>query len=557
MIESSFEIGPKSEKIRQTLSSPFSLIVSPGSNQQMEKSTIPISQYPRCQFCESYYSHLCINNEDGWVCSICGKINKVEYPKNGPENDDFEFDVNENVGKEVTVIFLSLNFHNDDLKIIISDLTKFINEVEERNLMIVLGNGELPLMFLCPYDPCFECKDGFIKHIQNDDEQIDYEKLKMLNAPIIRIFEKPKDFSKLIFEKKQFCTIINTLNNVTSMRGKYDCNEIYRVCELLISQFQFSPIHFVSIIPGINQKPYKLNKFYSSMIRIDILTPNLLTYTEPTVKILPGLFQLFNEDNLLRKLRYTLREKVPYQSYMKFHLTGCKASWKPNQYTLSFEDGNVLFAPIFINSSTPFVLDIHTNGSSDNINIQIVSRIFVYNETQKNYKNILRVFNRKIKLSENTDEIFSTMNLNSLIWLWITRTLNNKPRDVIAGLYRNSAKLLDMINDEDNVKTKDLTSASCSLNYYNIMNEDSNVRFQSRILLCNTAPDEYLFIPKYEQDKGIAICCDTLYCDEKNEETEKLLNNNPMLNLSIPIPDWCKTPSPNNLSILNRLRTKK
>ncbi|KAH0793448.1 Sec23/Sec24 zinc finger family protein [Histomonas meleagridis] len=406
--------------------------------------------------------------------------------------------------------------------------------------MVIIKDSDVPFSILCPYSTKYQNDDGILKYnSQENDENVQFQ---TLTAPIVQLQSLPTDFSKFIFSPSQIPMIINTLSHIQSARSRFNFNEILSICERLTQEFELSPIQFISIIPPITQKISKLTRIYTQMIRIDVLTPSLTKEGDNLSKQIPGLFQVFSHESLPQQLEILFQERTSYQVYTNVRCSRCKTTWKRTSTPCSLEERGVIFLPVLHKRSTPVILDVHTNGSSDKASIQIVSRIVTWSEADRKYIQILRVFDRQLELCSDLKETVSVLNPDALVWNWLMHSLSNletNPRAVLAAVYRATSRVLSEIDDDENENSKKLTHACCSLMYLDSFGGDQNLMINSRNLMSISSPHEFHLVPKYDE----ANKC-YLYGGQTYGTNGKI------------IPDFVRTPDPKNLDFLNTVRVK-
>ena len=164
MFESSFSTGPISEKLRRNLQTPFSLIITPNDESNLQKLDVDFHIIPRCSKCQAYYSNYCTKADNSWNCPICYQTNKELPPeKLNITSENYEFDNQEDLDSDILVLYLSLSFIKEDIDIIRPIIINYLKSLKNRNLMILLGTDESPLTLLAPYMSLFTVDNGILK----------------------------------------------------------------------------------------------------------------------------------------------------------------------------------------------------------------------------------------------------------------------------------------------------------------------------------------------------------------------------------------------------------
>lgn len=648
MINSSLEIGPVNEKVRQKLMMPFSFIISPGSvNPNIQTVSEEVQLFPRCERCGAYFSKNCKKDESNssWFCEICSHQNNLltenkeeESTKNFPEitSDDFQFVKTHQLGEEITVIYLSLNFHPKDFSIISSSIIDFLqNSNLNKPILFLLGHKNSDFQILAPYQTKYfrdSQNNDIISKIPEDSIQSESNTTSPTNdlpAPVFKFSSSQLnkfDISKFIFTPDQYSNIIKTIEKIEPIQNpstpfRHFTNSVEAIRNLIQkkNEQKINPIHFVSIIPSIdNYLPSRLLKnLYETLFRVDILTPTHSSDMQDTLETIPGTVSLFNSNNLSRNLSKILLppfltksssenvidpnsklniyrkrgQGTVYQWNSFARSSGSKTAWRFAKMPYAFEEKGFAFSPVLPSTEQPFVLDIHPDGSSDFINVQITAKMFIVIPSEKSdndftsYSSVLRVFNRTIKLSSDVKKIAESINVNSLLWLWVTRTLGQSQRDVLAALYRATARIVKLlinddqkdVNDEikkdgllEKEKIAELVHACCSLKLCDIMSQDDKLKDMARYSLVLSSPNIYSLIPRYDEENKVAAFGNTVYFDVVVKESEdgdesktkkivsvkvlsQLMDVLFMERVTTPIPDWCKSPDPETLEFIHSL----
>lgn len=668
MIDISLETGPANEKVRQKLMIPFSFVISPGSsNANIQTFSEEVQLFPRCIKCGAYISKFCQKDESSstWRCDICLHQNKISTQKENdntsgkifPEitSDDFQFVKKHQLGEEITVFYVSLNFHPKDFQIISTSIIDFLKHSNiKKPLLFLLGQKGHDFSILAPYKSKYFIdpeRNNIITKIEKDLNETEKNEEIQTNdfpAPVFNFstdqFLK-EDVSKFIFSPDQYSTIIKTIERVSSIqKPPVPFSHFINSIETIRSSIQsnespmINPLHFVSIIPSINDYfPSRfLKKTYDTLIRIDILTPTYNDEFQDAIQIIPGSISLFNSGNLVRNICKILLPPHLFKSSSEndndndkeFHSkfcgygkrgqgtvyqwnalarsNGCRTLWRFSKIPYCYEEKGFAFSPVLPSTEQPIVLDIHPDGTSDFVNVQITSKMFMVVETDENesdsfYSSVFRVFNRKIKLSSDIQNIVHSINVNTLVWLWLTRTLEQPQREVLAALYRSTARIIQFLlnnknkeddqnqlknnDDEGKQKIAQIVHSCCSLKFSDLMSQDEKQKNLSRYSLVLSPPSTFRLTPKFDQKNKVAVFGNTVFYDavtkdsendensqksdsvDKKSDTEnhqqkivvsaevldELMNILFIEKIETPIPEWCKSPDPQTLEFIHSL----
>jgi hypothetical protein len=166
------------------------------------------------------------------------------------------------------------------------------------------------------------------------------------------------------------------------------------------------------------------------------------------------------------------------------------------------------------------------------------------------YLTVLRVFTRRIPLSESAADVARSVKAPILLWLWLTRTLDTSVRNVVAGIFRAAAGIIAAGADP-----AELSAGCCALKFCDLTSEDARWRSTARYGLCLTPPSLYPIIPVYNAEKAFAVCGNSVFADEEGNEEARAAYEAAFVGARLrrPVPDWCKTPDPKSLQFLSSL----
>jgi len=546
------ETGPFSESIRQKLNTPFSIVVTPGENQKIECLEASFESLVRCRHCQAYISTFCERNEKSWKCSICGNTNQEAGQVICPQHNQYQISLEDRVDIPITAIYLSMDYHQNDLDIIKPSVIHYLRESQGQNLLFFIGCSEEKFSILCPHVSLYTLEDGQIKYSPPDNINLDQFNEKP--CPIVQVNpDQQKSLVSFIFNSSQTNSIIHTIGRLSKSKTRIPFEQNLSICQFLHDFFPSSPVHFVSIIPLLSQIPDSFKQQYSSLLCFDILTPYYSEFVIEASEVIPGRVMLFNDKNLLSVLRYVFLEKPIYQCFMRARVSNCDSSWKTIPYPFSLDERGILFSPVLVNSKQPFVLDLHPKGVSTELFVQVTAKMIKYDHQKGVFNPILIVFNQKISVSSTITEIVESINPKVLFWLWFTRTLDKSPRDVMAGLFRVSSSLVSVLN-RDNKLYESLIRCCCCMKFYAFNSDNDINRFIGRSLLCFVSPHHLSVLPEKDEECNCYITMSGIYSDSPNEKTFKKAEEIGFFNgVFSPIPDWVKVNDPQSLEFFESL----
>jgi hypothetical protein len=550
MIASSFVIGPKTEALRQRIMSPFSLVVSPGQTADLLVSKLNCDEYPRCAHCGAYYSSISHRDASSWSCALCSKSTPTVIADDVVAAADVQILVDEPIGLEVTVLYLSLDFHSEDIEIIKPPLLAFLNEFDSRPLVVMLGHSDAPFALLCPDATYYSIVDGIVTSAPP-------QKLaaSAFPAPIQLLSDVSSvNFCSFIFAPAQFASVLATIRKLRPISGKLPFDRVLTVSSTLCQHWPNNPIHFIAIVPQIGVFSKKLDGLHSSLVRLDVLTPTFNSFATEARNIFPGLVLIFMAHTLLKSLKTLIADRSIYQNFMKSRSRGVVTTWKPLPAPCCFDDQGHHFAPVLPNNGQSFVLDMRPNGHSATAVVQITSKMVIWSDAAQKHVTVVRAFSRSFQLSEDPREVVGSVDPSVIIWLWLTRTLNESVRHVIAGLFRATAGILKYL-PRDDVKAKQFIHSCCSLKFFDLTSDVPLTQSNSRYSLCLTAPTVFKAWPDHDPDKKFAICLNCVYADDKQNQAAIAAYNEIAIGARIvsPVPEWCVSPDPASFQFLESL----
>jgi hypothetical protein len=549
MLEASFAVGPKTESLRQRLLAPFSLVVSPGAPADLFSSPIDCDHFPRCAACGAYYSSLCQREASAWTCGVCGKQTSAVIPEDFPAIADCEIAVDEPLGLEVTVLYLSLDFHHSDIRVIQPAVLSFLSALEDRPLIVFLGHSDAPVAVLVPYAQCYATVDGMV--VYRPPEGL--SEVGDLPAPILLLNDPSKiDFTSFIFAPSQIPTICQTLRRLENVSTTISFAQLLDLSTSLSKRWAATPIHVIAIVPAIGAFTNKCQPLYQRHFRLDILTASYSLYVQHSTSVVPGLELIFTRNSLLRLLKLLVAERTIYQFYTRARSRGVSTTWRSPSTPVGSDEQGRHFAPVLPFNRQPFTLDAKPDGKSTTAVVQITAKMVLFKAGK--FSTVIRIFNRRFALSENPQEVAASVDPRVLVWLWLTRTLEESVRNVIAGLFRATAAVLQQL-PPDSPKAAELTASCCAIKFSHLASEVDPERFLARYALCLQAPSQIALWPVYSADAKVAVYGNVVYTDsDANEAAVKALCEIPIgAVLRIPIPPWCITADRKSVAFLTSL----
>jgi hypothetical protein len=358
----------------------------------------------------------------------------------------------------------------------------------------------------------------------------------------------PSDLSPFIFAPQQISTIVNTIGRLDSVSGSTSLASLYEVNAILTALFPHSPVHCIAIVPSL-RIPLSTFPNPDRLFRFDLLAAVYTESIEQTLPIIPGSAFVFTSFTLPKILRSLVADRSVYQLLARVRARGVTPSWRLLPYPSQFEDDGLLSCPALPSRRQPFVLDLKPLGESEAV-VQITAKMVIWSNLEGRYLTVLRIFNQKLSLSEKVADVVKTVNAPVLLWLWLTRTLDQSMRNVLAGIFRAAAGIITAGGDPG-----ELSRGCCALKFSDLAGGDARWRSNSRYALCLTPPSMYSLVPLYEKDAGFAICGNAIFADdEANDGALKAYYASFVgSRIARPIPDWCKDPDPKTLNFLNSL----
>lgn len=549
MLQFSLSEAPNTEKLRQRLTTPISAIISPAENTNIPTIDLTYEQIPRCRKCNGYISNFCKRDESSWTCALCGTKNNEKIEDFLPHSEDIEVKVDEHVGIPIVCLYLDLGFHDVDLKVMRSGIIAFLKAFKDTNFIIIFGVQVTELSILCPHISYYKKGDfGPICTYKEGNKVVDAP------APLVNFQSFPEDITPFIFHSSQVNSIISSIEKLSTCPRPH-FSQLASCAYKLSEYLPYNPIHFIGITPETTYLDSAFKDIYMSLITIDILTPIFNQDSVSSAKQLPGRLLFFNADTFLSMLAFATRERPSFQLLMGSRISSGKAEWKLNPFPFQFENRGVFNAHSISLRRQPFVLDIHPNGG-DEIVLQVTAKFITYKEKSQNYQAVLKIFNRKVKLSSDIPTILSSVDTNALLWLWITRTLSNPSHDVIAALFRVIANYIGSLPD-DSPAIPLLTSTCCSLKYYGLSSEQPHLKLISQMTLCSLPPRMISMAPDVRGEQNAKVCTTIsgVYADNPQDEkaAQEAIKLGFTASIVSPIPEWCLQTDQKSLDFLESL----
>jgi hypothetical protein len=550
MIEASFDIGPKTERLRQSLMAPFSLVISPGEDSDRFAVIGDVEVIPRCKQCGAYYSNFAVKTEDSWTCPICGCRNEGAIPDNFPQEQDIEVVINDPVNSEIMVLYLALDFHPTDLEAIKPGILAFLKLLTDRPLVVLLGHSDTVFAALCPYERFYSFVDGVATFTFEGSPD-----LTEAPAPVLLLNDLSAiDFSSLIFPPSQIHRIMQTVRNLQHVPVAIPFAQVENVIATTARLMRLNLVHFITVVPVVGHISKKFAPIVHQPFRLDFVTPQFNSQAVQSMSELPGTVSFFGRKNLFRHLKCLIRSRTIYQVYQRFRARGVSPSWRRLSNPITNDDEQLLFSPVVVDPHQPSVLDLIPNGKSDNAFVQITSKMIKWSPSENRHVMILRVLTRSIKLCDKLSEIVASVNAKTLMWLWLTRTMDQEVSRVIAGLFRGVAGILKELSDDD-PKVTPLVNSICSLKYLDIVSSDEQVRIVARAALCLTPPRAVAFCPEYDGENKMVVAGFTVYVDGEGSEAALNAYNSILYGSRIlkTVPEWCKAVDGKSFEFLESL----
>lgn len=549
MLQVSVSEAPNTEKLRQKLTVPVSAIVSPTENTTIPSLDLSYEQVPRCRKCQAYISNYCAKDENTWTCAICGNKNDEHIEDFLPNSEDLELKVMEKIGIPITCVYIDIGFCVSDIDTMKPGLIAFLRSFVNTQLIIMLGIQITQVTLLCPHKSYYTNTElGPVCNYSG-------EKPNLAPAPAVNFTKFPDDLTPFIFHTSQIESIVKSIELISSCPKPAFATLLqnaYRVSEY----FPHNPIHFIAISHGPALIPDSFKSVYSNLLAIDILTPQFTEESIQASKIIPGRILFFRADTFLNMLAFATRDRPTYQLIMGCRCSSGKTEWKLNPYPVQYENKGVLVSPVVPLKRQPYVLDIHPNGGTA-IRFQVTAKYTCYKEKTNSYESVLRIFNRKVSLTEDVPKILSGVDANALMWLWITRSLSNSSRDVIAALFRVIASYIGSL-PQDSPSIPLLTNACCSLRHYDLASENKLKKLICTMMLCSLPPRMLSMAPDVQisqNSKRVCTCLSGVFADDPQDEkaVAEALKLGYTQTVESPIPDWCLEIDQKSLEFLESL----
>jgi hypothetical protein len=453
--------------------------------------------------------------------------------------------IDEPIDDEITVVYLALTFHASDIRIIKPILVSFLKTLQGRPIVFLLGHPDATFAALCPHT----------RHFSRSGEHLLYSGLASadsafddLPAPIVLLSACPTDICPFIFAPQQIPTVINTIGRLDSISGRTSLSPLLDVNITLTTLFPKSPVHAIAIVPTLRTPP-SIFPNPDRLFRFDLVAAVYNESIEQTLSIIPGSTLVFTGFTLLKILTSLVADRSVYQLLARVRARGVAPSWRLLPYPAQFEEDGLLSCTALPTRRQPFVLDLKPLGESEAV-VQITAKMVIWSNSDGKYLTVLRIFNRKLSLTEKVGDLVKSVNVRVLLWLWLTRTLDQSMRNVLAGIFRAAAGIISAGGDP-----ADLSRGCCALKFCDFAGEDAHWRSNGRYSLCLTPPSMYPLVPHYDKDAGFAVCGNAIFADEEGNDGAVKAYHASFVGgrISRPIPDWCKHPDPKTLEFLNSL----
>jgi hypothetical protein len=270
--------------------------------------------------------------------------------------------------------------------------------------------------------------------------------------------------------------------------------------------------------------------------------------------IIPGTIFVATDNTLLKILKSLIIDRSVYQLFAIYRARGVQPSWRMLPFPAALENGGLLSCPVLPGRRQPFVLDLKPDGSAPEATVQITAKMALWSASSSRYVVVLRKFTRKLRLSDNIEEIISSVNPSVLLWLWVTRTLDQSIRNVLAGVFRAATGLIGKLAAND-VKRAALIHGCCALKFLDFASDEAPVRSGGRYALCLNPPALFPVVPVYDPEKGFAVAGSVVFADEESNDGALKAYFATFVGGSLrrPIPDWCKAADPKSAEFLNSL----
>ena len=559
MIDFPFSLCPNTEKLRTKLNAPFSAIITPAIKSDIPFVDVNYTEFPRCKKCKAYISNFCEKSDDYWTCAVCGNKNSDSICNFLPEGNDVEIKVNDTVGIPILVLYFDLGFNEKDIETMKPSIIAFLKSLKDTNLVFLFGNQGVACSILAPHYSFFKKNDKILVRKEKNEIQPNIEQFNSIPAPIVNFTSIPNDFSPFVFSPEQIPSAILAFERIQPGLKNPFKNAIRTIIHISDS-LQYTPIHFISITRNVTFLPETIRKYNENLLCLDLLTPTFNNETQSVNDIIPGRVLFFSATTLLNMLSFCTREKPTYQLLMCCRSRNAKTTWRPSPSLPQFVTDNTFSSPIVHLKRQPFVLDFHPmcTDKCEEIYFQLTSKMTRYNSETQQYSSILRIFNRHIPTSNNINDIVKSVDSNALMWLWITRTLQKPPRDVVAALYRVVANFISLL-PKDSEASQVMVRICCAIRFLGFTSNDGMEALVGRQILTTISPKELSLDPEIVENekthKEAAVTAAGIYADEENDEVaiEESVRLGYLPKVRTPIPEWCKTPDPQSLEFLESL----
>jgi hypothetical protein len=323
---------------------------------------------------------------------------------------------------------------------------------------------------------------------------------------------------------------------------------------LVSNGLPLSPIHVIAIVPRVGSIADRLLPFHSAFVRIDLLTPVFDDFAEHARRTAPGVVLIFNRHNLLKNLRYVTAGRSIYQNYMRARSAGVGTAWRPLPSPACFDGSGRHFAPVLPDARQPFVLDLRIAGQAAVGVVQITAKMTTYCPRAQRHHTVVRAFTRRFELSDSPAQAVASVDPPVLLWLWLTRTLAESSRHVVAALFRATAAVIRHLDAADE-RAALLRRACCAFKFTDLAAEAGQVAADAKYALCLRAPRDIAIVPRWDPAAKVAVCGSSVYTDNSaNQEALKEYYAIPIAaRMQTPVPGWCVEVDPTGAQFLDSL----
>jgi hypothetical protein len=458
--------------------------------------------------------------------------------------------VNEPVGVEVTVLYLSVSFHPEDLDVIKPAVLAFLkSSLDGRPLIVMFGHPDATVAILCPHVACFSCVDGMAIRTSSDVEFDDLPAPILLSDDVAAL-----NISRFIFAPEQTKGVAATLQRIVQVGGAVPIDRVLTSAALVSKGLPLSPVHMIAIVPRVGSIADRLPSFQSALVRIDFLTPVFDDFTDHARRTAAGAVLVFTRHNLLKNLRSLTAARSIYQNYMLARAAGVATAWRPLPSPACYDESGRHFAPVLPDVRQPFVLDLRIAGRATAAVVQVTAKMITFCPRTQRHHTVVRALTRRFELSDVPADVVKSVDPPVLLWLWLTRTLAESPRNVVAGLFRATAAVIRYLDPADQ-RAALLRSACCALKFTDLAADAGQVAANARYALCLRAPHDIAISPRWDAATKVAVCGNSVYTDDRaNQDALKEYYAIPLAaRMQTPVPGWCVEVDPAGAQFLDSL----